>query len=246
MSRPPKLTSMPRRRFLDLSCLAGSRAARCWHAVATERRAVMSPSLLARRPSVLAPIVAQHRTFMRGGLSRCVRRQQVVLYPRSTIFAAVSQVDAYQDFLPWCVASRILDRNPGSYRETPDSAESLEAEVLHTEIEVGYNLLRSKFSSTVTVVHQGEKWRVDAISAPNEYLENLSFSWLFSEIGARSTRLDLELNFTLRSAEHCLMWDFAQDSIMSEYLACFQRRCAELKSSPAAQLQPQTVGRPGS
>tara|TARA_B100000768_G_C11091383_1_gene295108 strand:- start:53 stop:679 length:627 start_codon:yes stop_codon:yes gene_type:complete len=202
-------------------------------------------TVLARRPSLLAP-VAQHRTFIRAGLNRSVTRQQVVLYPRPTIFAAVSQVDVYQDFLPWCMSSRILDRQPGSYKETPSAAESLEAEVLQTEIEVGYKLLRSKFASTVSVVQQGEKWRVDAISAPNEYLDNLSFSWLFSEIGARSTRLDLELRFTLRSAEHCLMWDFAQDAIMSEYLACFQRRCAELKSSPAAQLQPQTVGRPGS
>ena len=167
-----------------------------------------------------------------------------MLYPRSTIFAAVSQVDVYQDFLPWCMSSRILDRQSCSYNETPDSAESLEAEVLQTEIEVGYKLLRSKFSSTVTVVQQGEKWRVDAISAPNEYLDHLSFSWMFSEIGARSTRLDLELAFTLRSAEHCLMWDFAQDAIMSEYLACFQRRCAELKSGPAAQLRPHTVGPP--
>jgi coenzyme Q-binding protein COQ10 len=203
------------------------------------------PSLLARRPPLLAP-VAQHRTFMRAGLNRSVTRQQVVLYPRSTIFAAVSQVELYQDFLPWCMSSRILDRQPSSYKGTPDSAESFAAEVLQTEIGVGYKLLRSKFSSTVTVVQQGEKWRVDAISAPNEYLDNLSFSWMFSEIGTRSTRLDLELAFTLRSAEHCLMWDFAQDAIMSEYLACFQRRCAELKSSPAAQNQPQTVRRPGS
>ena len=201
-------------------------------------------TFLARRPSLLVPSI-RHRTFLIAGRDRSVTRQQVVLYPRSTIFAAVSTVDAYEDFLPWCMSSRILDRQPSSYKQAPDS-QTLEAEVLKTEIEVGYKLLRSQFSSTVTVVPHGEKWRIDAISAPNEYLDNLSFSWLFSEIGARSTRLDLELAFTLRSAEHCLMWDFAQDAIMSEYLACFQRRCAELKSAPAAQLQPQTVRRPGS
>ena len=202
-------------------------------------------SLLARRvagPSLLAP-ACRHRTFLNASRDRSVTRQQVVLYPRSTIFEAVSTVQAYQDFLPWCMSSRVLDRQPGSHTPAPDSG-SADSEVLNTEIEVGYKLLRSKFSSTVTVVPHGEKWRVDAISAPNEYLDNLRFSWLFSEIGPRSTRLDLELAFTLRSAEHCLMWDFAQDAIMSEYLACFQRRCAELKSGPAAQLRPQTVGPP--
>ena len=165
-----------------------------------------------------------------------------MLYPRSTIFEAVSAVDAYQDFLPWCISSHVLERKPGSYKHGPDSAEALDAEVLKTEIAVGYRMLKSSFSSTVTIVPNGEVWRIDAVSAPNGYLEDLSFTWHFSEVGARSTRLDLELAFTLRSAEHCLMWDLAQDAIIGEYLACFQRRCAELsarRSSPAGQ----TVGR---
>ena len=81
----------------------------------------------------------RHRTFLRApgvaSRDRSLTKQQVVLYPRSTIFAAVSTVDAYQEFLPWCRSSRVLDRQPSSYKQAPDSAE-VDAEVLKTEIEV--------------------------------------------------------------------------------------------------------------
>ena len=31
-----------------------------------------------------------------------------------------------------------------------------------------------------------------------------------------------------RPAPQVLMWDLAQDTVVNEYLNCFQRRCAEL------------------
>lgn len=36
--------------------------------------------------------------------------------------------------------------------------------------------------------------------------------------------------FGLKKSEHMIMWDFAQDKVVAEYLACFQRRCAELQA----------------
>lgn len=208
--------------------------------------------LLSKPVHARRALCGHSRTFLRvpaaGGAARArtLKKQQLVMYPRPTIFEVVSNVDAYQDFLPWCLSSRVLERQPGSSNPAPDvaGAEALEAEVLRTEISVGYRALRSSFASTVTIVPRGNIWRVDAISAPNEYLEDLSFTWNFSEMNARSTRLDLELAFTLRSAEHCLMWDFAQDAIIAEYLTCFQHRCAEL-SARHSQGAAQTVGRRG-
>ena len=95
---------------------------------------------------------------------------------------------------------------------------------MDTEISVGFKMLRSKFLSTVSV----EESRIHAVSEPNEYLEELQFTWTFSSLGPRSCRLDLNLDFCLRNAEHVLMWDIAQDKVISEYLNCFQRRCAVL------------------
>ena len=189
-----------------------------------------------RRVGVRAPPVSAlaavrtARSFRLPSLSsaqrqRSFQKQQIVSYPQPIIFRAVAAVEEYTEFLPWCLSSEVLSRDDAGTDTATDTA----TEALSTEIRVGWQMLQSTFRSTVSIEPQ---IRIHAISEPNEYLESLQFTWSFSPLGPRSCRLDLDLDFCLRNAEHVLMWDFAQDKVIGEYLHCFQRRCAELDKRP--------------
>ena len=147
---------------------------------------------------------------------RNFKYQKVVPYPAQTVYNAVAAVHKYAEFVPWCISSTILSR-------TDDGGE------LKTEISVGFRMLQSRFRSTVSLT---PPTRIHAVTKPNEHLEALSFTWVFMPVGEQSTRVDLELSFTLVSLEHCLMWDLAKKQITSEYLLCFTRRCAALANEP--------------
>ena len=68
----------------------------------------------------------------------------------------------------------------------------------------------------------------------DEYVEHLSFTWEFAELGERACRLDLSLDFALRNMEHVLMWEVVQEKVIAEYVRCFQRRCVTLEAATAA------------
>lgn len=174
------------------------------------------------------------------------RWQRVVQQPKETIFSVVADVESYSKFLPWCLGSRILSRSE------PDANG---ASSLGTEICVGFELLKSEFRSQVTVTPPA---RIHAVSEPNEYMDHLTFTWDFESVGESACRLDLMLgalcctrggstrstahfrsqrarmapctDFSLRNAEHLLLWEFAQDKVISEYVRCFVKRCAELEA----------------
>lgn len=152
---------------------------------------------------------------------RSQKWQRVVPHPQETIYGVVAQVDAYEQFLPWCMSSRVL-------RGSTDAAGAGE---LGTEIRVGFELLQSTFTSNVSL---SPSERVHAVSEPNEYMEHLTFTWEFAAVGADACRLDLELDFCLRNPEHVLLWDFAHEKVIAEYVACFSRRCGQLEASGAA------------
>lgn len=152
----------------------------------------------------------------KGGAQRSQQWQRVVSHPRHRIFNVVAQVEQYEQFLPWCLSSRVLAREAGT---------------LSTEIVVGYGPLQSTFLSTVEL--EPER-RVHAVSQPNEHMERLSFTWGFEELGASACRLDLTLDFELKNPEHILMWDFAQDKVVSEYVRCFSQRCVDLEKQKGA------------
>ena len=131
----------------------------------------------------------------------------------------VAKVDQYSTFLPWCKSSRVLSH-------TLDGSGAGE---LQTEIGVGFDsglaTLQSTFSSLVTV---DPLKRVRAVSDPNEFIEHLSFTWDFAPLGDRSCRIDVQLELELKSAEHALIWEFAQDKVISKYIKCFTTRCGEV------------------
>lgn len=154
----------------------------------------MSTSLFSRvsarkPPAISCPASTRH--FLPGlgqllkagsgesSLRRTQRWQRIVPHRRSTIFRAVADVEEYADFLPWCLSSRVLERSDG---ETSGETE------LQTEITVGYQALKSTLSSRVTV---SPMTRVHSESAANEYVEQLSFTWDFQDIGEQTCRLEM-------------------------------------------------------
>jgi coenzyme Q-binding protein COQ10 len=112
-------------------------------------------------------------------LRRTFQQQKVVRYPVATIYKAVSAVDEYSEFLPWCLSSRVLARMSSAAAQGDGSAAPAE-EKLTTEIEVGIASLSAQFGSTVTLLPNE---RVHAVSEPNKYLEKLTFTWQFAPIG---------------------------------------------------------------
>ena len=97
------------------------------------------------------------RGFLPGLMSGGTRRrtfeqQRVVSHPVDRIFGVVADVGRYDEFLPFCTGSRVVQRGEGT---------------LSTEISVGYGPLVSNFSSRV---HLEPLRRVHAVSDPSELL----------------------------------------------------------------------------
>ena len=169
--------------------------------------------------SITASFFTPRRHFLNGLLRagggdrrRTQRWQRVVPHRAESIYHAVADVEHYSEFLPWCTSSRVVER--------ADSA-------LHTEVTVGYASVSSTFASRVELT---PLQRVHAVSEPNEYIDHLSFTWEFAALNDHACRVEIGLDFSLRNAEHTLMWTLAEEKVISEYVRCFSQRCAALEA----------------
>jgi coenzyme Q-binding protein COQ10 len=100
-------------------------------------------------------------------------------YSVEQLYALVSDVERYPQFLPWCVAARITRR---------------ETDWLTADLIVGFKMIRERFSSRVTF---GER-RIDVTytDGPFKYLNN---HWIFVAEGEQSTVIDFYIDFEFRS-----------------------------------------------
>ena len=98
------------------------------------------------------------------------------------MFALVSDVEKYPDFLPWCIATRIKKRE--------DDGATLIADMV-----IGFKMVQEKFTSRVTL-SEPSQIDVSYFDGPFKYLEN---RWVFKPHIDGGCIVDFYVDFEFRS-----------------------------------------------
>ena len=106
--------------------------------------------------------------------------RRVFAFPQEEIFDLVADVEAYPEFLPWCLGVRVTDR----------SETSLDADML-----IGFKMFREKWGSHVILDRESFKIIVRYTHGPFRHLEN---SWRFLAHKG-GCEVDFFLDFEFRS-----------------------------------------------
>ncbi len=110
--------------------------------------------------------------------------QKILDFTPQQVFDLVADVRAYDQFLPWCVASRITREEEGG-------------RVFYADLVIGHKMVRETFSSRVEL-DPSREIRVQYLSGPLRYLKN---RWTFSPVGEGSDRclVDFYVDFEFRN-----------------------------------------------
>ncbi|MBC27626.1 MAG: ubiquinone-binding protein [Rhodospirillaceae bacterium] len=99
----------------------------------------------------------------------------------NSVFKIVLDVETYPEFLPWCVAVRILEQNEAS---------------MIAEMAVGYKGIRETYTSEINFIEEDLKIEVGAVDGPFSALLN---TWHFTEAQDGGCVVDFSIEFEFRS-----------------------------------------------
>ena len=146
---------------------------------------------------------------------------RTVPYTADLMFEVVADVQRYPEFLPWCVALRVLSREQVKNRE-----------VLTAEMAVGYGALREKYTSRVILDRNAKTIDVAQTSGPFKQLEN---HWRFTSV-AEGCRVDFALAFEFRNRVLNAVAGAAFGKVYVKMADAFEARAKELSDQPVQQL----------
>lgn len=109
--------------------------------------------------------------------------QRQLPYAPRQLYDLVADVDSYPEFLPWCVAARVRERD--------------EKHVV-ADLVIGFKMIRERFTSKVTLREEpGQPLRIDVayVEGPFKYLNN---HWIFYEKDG-GTLIDFFVDFEFHS-----------------------------------------------
>ena len=146
--------------------------------------------------------------------------QKDLPYPAHDLYALVADVERYPEFLPWCVAARILNRCDG---------------VLRAELAIGFKGMRERFVSRVSLDRPSRRIDVSYEDGPFKYLEN---SWHFEPHSEGACRLGFHVDFEFRSRMLEAVMGRLFNEAVRRMVQAFEARAADLYGdSPSLDAQ---------
>ena len=96
------------------------------------------------------------------------------------MFDLIIDIEKYPEFLPWCKSTNIYDKS---------------SNIFYSDMEIGFNLVKEKFTSKVTV-SDSKKIYSEAINGPFNKMHNL---WQIKKISEEKCLITLKIEFDFRS-----------------------------------------------
>ncbi len=135
--------------------------------------------------------------------------KKTVPFTVEQMFDLAADVEAYPQFLPWCVATRIKKR---------------EGDTIHADMVIGFQIFREKFS-TQAVLNRPNKIDVTYHNGPFKYLES---HWKFNEIEQGNCEIDFHIDFEFRSPMLQKLIGRVFGEAVHRMVASFEKRAKQL------------------
>ncbi len=147
-------------------------------------------------------------------------------YTPQQLFDLVCDVDSYQQFVPYCCASRVVSRQP-----TPTGA------LMCAELAVAYRFLRETYSSQIILSDSPLAVRIEQVRGPFRHLQNC---WQFeaappSKAGKNGciVHFDLHFDFAVPLLRHVVQPIMPR--VTEKFISIFEARAATIYGAKISQ-----------
>lgn len=140
-----------------------------------------------------------------------LQRQALVPYSADLMYEIVNNVDLYEEFLPWCSKSTILE----------SSDEGMTASVFMKK-----GPLDQSFTTKNNMI-KNEQITLELVDGP---FKELTGQWLFNDISDHGSKISLQLNYEFSSSILSLVVGPVFNQIANTLVDSFCKRADELYS----------------
>lgn len=172
----------------------------------------------------ITPITQVQRRFINifGGSSNASSNQnsakrhferRLIKYPAELLYEVVSDVNKYEEFVPWCRHSKVLP-------------ETKTNQSFSAELTVGFQYLTERYVSQVKYI---PNQLVTAQSVQTNLFEYLKTEWKFQPANDKNhTWVTFEVDFKFKMSLYNELSDFFMKEVVAKMVKAFEQRCKQL------------------
>jgi len=136
--------------------------------------------------------------------------QKKLPYTAEQMFGLVADVGRYQEFAPWCIASRINRRES--------------EQVFYADLVVGYKMFRERFTSKV-ILEPSKRIHIEYLKGP---LKNLRNNWEFKPEPDGGCIIDFSVEFEFGNVALQALANMFFNEVVKRMVDAFEARAEAL------------------
>ncbi len=133
-----------------------------------------------------------------------------VPYTARQMYDLVLDIERYGEFLPWCRQARIT---------------KLEGATIVADLEIGFRMIREKFTSRVTCAEDDTSLSVEYLAGPLKYLHS---HWKFVPCDSGGCEIHFDISFEFRSRLMEKLMSALFNEVVYRMVSAFERRARQL------------------
>ena len=139
---------------------------------------------------------------------------KTVNYSKDQMFDLVADIDRYNEFLPWCNNSKIINT---SIKD--------DIKIIIADLEIGYDQFVYTYRSEVKLHKDKSEINVQNLDGPFKYLEN---SWKFVTVNESECEIQFKIDFELNIALFDILMRKFFDLAFQKMVDAFINRANEI------------------
>lgn len=140
--------------------------------------------------------------------------KKILPYTPEQMFALVADVEAYPEFLPWCLDCTIRQHT-----------KLKNGEKIIADLTIGYKIFRETFTSEVVLDRKESTIDVQYVRGPFKYLNN---HWVFKPAGANRCQVGFFVDFEFRTAFLQKVMGLFFNEAVRRMIVAFESRAKDL------------------
>jgi ribosome-associated toxin RatA of RatAB toxin-antitoxin module len=138
-----------------------------------------------------------------------IARSAIVECSAGELYALVENIEAYPEFLPWCISTRVLERSPGRTRAT-----------LH----IGMKGVKQSIT-TENRTRPSEAIDMQLVEGP---FRHFSAAWRFAPLGERAAKIEFEMAWKIGAVAPARLLEPLFEHIANTMVDAFTRRARDV------------------
>lgn len=143
-----------------------------------------------------------------------IARSAIVEHAAAAVYAIVEDIESYPEFLPWCYAARVHERQSGRTVAT---------------LTVGMRAIRQSFT-TENVNRPGESIDLQLVKGP---FKKFAAAWRFTPLGTHAAKIEFSMEYEFSSRALGKALEPLFDKMADTMVGAFSRRADQLYGNTA-------------